>query len=228
MKKKIIVLVLFIVFPYTVYADCESDFKNVEKDFKVSYKYNRDTDDFDITFVNPNHEMYTFAYHDQNEIKKFEIKQSGYEETLILKGLKETEYEYAFVAKYAGCAYKTVTTGKLELKKYNPYSDSELCKGNEEFVLCQRDYDKAIDEESFKSRLETYMKGKNEKETANDVINRQENQDNKQSKSNLIKDILDYLKDHIAVAIIILVFIIALVITIILLVKKSLKSRRFE
>ena len=44
----------------------------------------------------------------------------------------------------------------------------------------------------------------------------------------LIKDILDYLKDHIAVAIIILVFIIALVATIIILVKKSIKSRRFE
>lgn len=230
MKKKIIALVLFIVFPYTVYADCESDFKNVEKDFKVSYKYNKDTDDFDITFINPDHEKYTFAYHNQDEIKKFEITQNGKKETLLLKGQKETKYSYSFIAKYDGCAYKTVTTKELELKKYNPYSDSELCKGNEEFVLCQREYDKAIDEETFKSRLDSYVKSKNKSEESSNTIvnNNKKNNETQDNKRDFITNILNYIQEHIVIVIIISIVVIALIIGIVAYIKKTIKSRRLE
>ena len=218
------------IFPYVVFADCLSDFQEIENEFKVSYKYNKDTDDFDITFVNPDKTKYTFGYHDKEEIKKFTMSIQDNRETLVLRNYKDTKYEYNFVAISGNCANNVANSGTIELKKYNPYSDSPLCQGNEEFVLCQRDYDKAIDEESFKSRLEIYKQSK-EAKTNNSSQNQSsinKNNGKKSNKNNIFADILDFIKNNIALTIIILLVVIAIIVGIIFHIKKVIKSRRFE
>lgn len=218
------------IFPYVVFADCLSDFKEIENEFKVSYKYNKDTDDFDITFVNPDKTKYTFGYHDKEEIKKFTMSIQDNQETLVLRNYKDTKYEYNFVAISGNCANNVANSGTIELKKYNPYSDSPLCQGNEEFVLCQRDYDKAIDEESFKSRLEIYKQSKEAKtnNSSSNQSNINKNNGKNSNKNNIFADILDFIKNNIALTIIILLVVIAIIVGIIFRIKKVIKSRRFE
>lgn len=230
MKKIYLLLLILMIFPYVVFADCLSDFKEIENEFKVSYKYNKDTDDFDITFVNPDKTKYTFGYHDKEEIKKFTMSIQDNQETLILKNYKDTKYEYNFVAISGNCANNVANSGTIELKKYNPYSDSPLCQGNEEFVLCQRDYDKAIDEESFKSRLEIYKQSKEIKEnnSSSNQSNINKNNGKNSNKNNIFADILDFIKNNIALTIIILLVVIAIIVGIIFRIKKVIKSRRFE
>ena len=233
MKKIILIFIGFMIFPFIVFADCASDFKAIEQEFKVYYKYNKDTDDFDITFVNPDKTKYTFGYHDRDEIGKFTISIQNNKEKLLLKNYKGSKYEYNFVAISGNCKNNVANSGTIELKKYNPYSDSELCKGHEEFVLCQREYDKAIDEETFKSRLESYVNSKNESAASSNVVNNNNNNNNNDKKtidnnSNFISKILNYIQEHIITVIIIIVVTIALIISIIAYVKKIIKSRRLE
>ena len=226
-KKNIIVTILFLTFPIVVYADCTSDFKAVEKDFKESYKYNADTDDFTIILVNPDYEKYTFGFHNKDEIKNVEMKYNGKQVTVTVKNYKGTKYDYVFVARYNECMNQAAKSGSIELKKYNPYADHELCKGNEDFVLCQRDYDKAIDEETFKSRLETYTKTKENESTTNDIVDNNEN-NNGNNKATIFDNILNYIHENTVEAIIIATFTVVLIAGLIIYTMKSIKSRRLE
>ncbi len=54
---------------------------------------------------------------------------------LVYNNYKKDEYKYGIMARYSGCNNVKVATYTLQLKKYNPYADNQLCKGNEEFVL---------------------------------------------------------------------------------------------
>ena len=223
-NKIIITLVLFIMLSPITYADCNSDFEAVKNDFKESYKYNSETDDFNVILVNPDYEKYTFGYHSQDEVKKVEMKYDGKKATVTIKNVKENKYDYAFIAQYSECKYQVAKSGSIELKKYNPYSDSELCKGNEDFVLCQRDYDKAIDEETFKSRLETYTKTKEIESTTNDIVDNNENK----SKSNILNTIINYIQENTVQVIIIGLLILILIISVVVYIINLAKRRRLE
>ena len=172
--KKIIffTLMLFILSP-SVYADCTSDFKEVEKNFKVSYNYNEETDDFTITLINPDYERYAFVHRNRDEVKNANVEFAGKAMKTEIHGHKSTEYVYSIMALYSGCANNTVKEEKITLTKYNPYADSPLCVGNEEFALCKKEYAEEMTEDEFKSRLETYKKSKedNTNNTSNDTNN---------------------------------------------------------
>ena len=223
-KNILLFFILFVILPTTTYADCNSDFEAVKNDFKESYKYNSETDDFNVILVNPDYEKYTFGYHSQDEVKKVEMKYDGKKATVTIKNVKENKYDYAFIAQYSECKYQVAKSGSIELKKYNPYSDSELCKGNEDFVLCQRDYDKAIDEETFKSRLETYTKTKEIESTTNDIVDNNENK----SKSNILNTIINYIQENTVQVIIIGLLILILIISVVVYIINLAKRRRLE
>ena len=226
MKKNIlIILVMFIMLPLTVYADCTSDFEKVKNDFKVSYKYNADTDDFNIIFVNPDYDKYTFGFHDKDEINHVEIKYEDKQATITVKNYKGDKYDYAFLATYSECRNKIANKGTIELKKYNPYSDDPLCLGNEEFALCQKDDDKAVDEETFKSRLETYKASKEKKEDDSQQNTTPSKEDSKEKKITFIDTITNYVQEHMVEVVIIVVIIVTFTIGTIVYI---IKSRRLE
>ncbi len=60
LKSILLTTLLLIILPATVYADCQSDFKAIEKEFEVTYEYNKDTDDFTITHFNPDEDRYVY------------------------------------------------------------------------------------------------------------------------------------------------------------------------
>lgn len=215
---------LLIILPITAKADCRSDFNKIEDKFKVTYEYNKDTDDFTLTFVNPDREKYAFFFESLEDAKNAKVTLNGQTLTFTLEHLKKEKYNYGIDGIYEGCKTRIKTETKM-LYKYNHYANSPLCEGNEEFALCQKDYDKEIDDETFKSRLDTYVKSKEQEKTIED------NTDNKQIESNstnLIKNIIDYINENIIKVIVVAIFIIIIVIAIILKIKSEVKSRRLE
>ena len=224
------VVAFFVIFPCLVYADCASDFKAVEKGFKVTYKYNEDTDDYTVTFINPDFNRYSFAQTSAEEIKKSKRRISGNTLTTIVEHYKGTKYYYTIQALYGQCNGVAVKEETIEFKKYNPYADSPLCVGNEDFVLCQKEYDKEIDEETFKSRLDTYIKTKNE--TKNESSSSDDKDSNKSSiektTKNIVEKTTNFFEENLTIIIIVAVVIVALIIGGVFLIRKSIESRRLE
>ena len=219
---------MFLILPLVVSADCESDFKTIEKEFKISYKYNSETTDFDIILVNPNYERYSYVFYksnERNDLGNADRKITEKQLTITIKHYKGTEYAYKIVALYDGCKNTFVKEGKMLLGESNPYAESQLCEGYEEFVLCQKEYDKQMDEATFKSRLEAYKESK-ESEKSDNLSD-----DGKKTIEG-IKDIFDiiveFVEEYTIEVIIVAIFIVVLIIMITLLIIRSIKSRRLE
>ena len=223
-KKLLSITALFIMLPLSVYADCQSDFKAVEKEFKVSYKYNEDTDDYSVTFVNPYYERYYYINSTKEELDKAIKTISGNKLVETFNDYKKTEYHYAIVAFYDGCKDVKVKDETLKLVNYNPYADREECKGNEDFVLCQKDYDKVIDEETFNSRLESYLKSKESTSplSSDNSNNSNDSKDSKKGIKDIINSIKNYIEENTVEVIIIAVFIVTLIVSIIIFINKSI------
>ena len=221
---------MFVILPLGVYADCQSDFKTIEKDFKINYKYNSDTDDFTITMENPDSMRYSWSFGNAEERKKMTTNINGKTVIYTINNYKKKDYEYKVISMYSECLYKIVKEGTLELKKYNPYADSESCKGNEDFVLCQKDYEKRVDEEEFKSRLEAYQKSKenNTGSSSNAPTSKTKNEENINMPNNIIEYVKEYIQEYTLEAIIIAVFIMVLLLSVIIFIIKAIKSRRLE
>ena len=225
-KKVLFILTIFIMLPLGVYADCQSDFDAIKSEFKITYKYNTDTDDFTIVMTNPNNERYRIAILDFEDIENTEEKKDGNVSTTTIYNHSGSDDKYCYVvqANYYGCDGNFFLIKEMELKKYNPYADSPQCEGNENFVLCQKENDKIIEEETFESRLEIYEKteGKSGKETKSNI------KGNESKASNVKKSFLEYIYDNIIVVIAAIILAIALIVVSILLIKRAKKSRRLE
>ncbi|MBR7042346.1 MAG: hypothetical protein IKI04_02470, partial [Bacilli bacterium] len=107
--------------------------------------------------------------------------------------------------------------------KGNRFAYSPLCEGYEEFVLCRKDYEKELDEETFKERLEIYKKTKAEKEAK-----KAEEEKKEKESSKVFNSIIEFVEENLVVIIAIAIFAIVLVIGIILFVKRYMKRRRLE
>ena len=224
LKNLLITLTLLLLLPVTANADCESDFKAIEDKFKVTYKYNYETDDFTITLVNPDYKKYSYTFASLDAINETnpQISEDG-TLTHTISNYKDSTYKYYVIAIYDECSGKKAKQGTIELKKDNRFAYSPLCEGYEEFVLCQKDYYKELDEETFKERLEIYKKTKvNQKD--NGSSDKKEEKEN----NNIITTITKFIEKNIKIIIIIAVSIIAIMASIILFTKKYKKRRRLE
>lgn len=227
MNKSIKIIFLIIstfLFPMSIDADCIDDYEAIKDEFKVTYKYNKDTDDFTISLANPDYTKYGYGFIDEYDY-------TGYMDNGALvktvSNYKEDTYFYLIVGRNENCNGMIFKQEEKKLYKYNEYSDNPLCDGFEDFVLCQKEYDKEIDEETFKSRLETYKKTK--EENNNNYQNKNENSEiNNETAKNIWKNIIDYIKENLIVVIIVIVFIIIAIISIALTIKSVIKSRRLE
>jgi len=217
------ILSLSLFIPSTTYADCTKEeidnFKEIEDEYKITYEFDKDTKLYTIKYINPNPEKYGYYLIqkvDLNTTKKYDltkINDNEYEQTEILPG----DYIIEIAGKSETCNEK-IKTLSLKLPKYNKYSEDQLCKGIEEFVLCQPTYDKDIDYETFTSRVNSYKKNHS------NIENKKEEK-KEESKENRI---IQYIKDNLFQIIIIAIFVIMIIITIILTVKSIKKSRRLE
>lgn len=216
-NKYLTVLSLFILFPSIIYADCTDEevkhFKEIEKDYKVTYEFNKDTKDYKVTFYSPEPDMYDYYWFSESLDSKCKVID---DKTIDCNNVIPDTYEIEIIGVTDSC-YDTLKKSNLKLPKYNNYSSDPLCEGIEEFVLCSPTYDKNIDYDTFVSRVNTYKKNLNNQKEP-DEINTNQNENK----------LLEYIEDNLFQIIIITVFIIMLVITIILTAKSIRKSRRLE
>ncbi len=219
-KRIIYLLALFIMLPSFVNADCQSDFDKIQKEFKASYKYVEETDSFTLTFITPNYDRYLFQLISAEDIRNASYVTLEKQLTTTLKNYKGTEYRYQIIAEYPECKDVSVYKSKLILKKYNPYADNPLCVGNEEFVLCQKDYKGELDDETFNVRIEAYIEDKN----SNEITNVKNNNRTKSGSSKTT----NFFEDNIVLVVIIALIIIAVISFAIVMIKNKVKSGRLE
>ena len=204
------------------YAACTQEqldaFKLVEKEYKITYELNHQTKLYNVIFHRDINKNYTYAI-DSNMNKNENIYVT--DNVITYKNISPGEYTIEIIDTDDSCkdAYKTIT---IKVPRYNKYSEDQLCEGIEEFYLCQENYEKEIDRETFESRVNTY-KIKKEK----DDNKQEEIETNKEYDKGLL-EIIEYIQENLTQVIIITVFIILIIITTIVTVKQSRKSRRLE
>ena len=215
MKRKILLtLISFITFTPEIYAECTNEevnaFKKISNEYKVTYEMNTESKLYNLTFYDPAPDKYTFvingatdgdfSIHDNNNYQYLGLSPGEY--TVTIEGVTNT-------------CKDVLKTINLSLPKYNKYTEDPLCKGIEEFVLCQSTYDKDIDYETFKQRVEVYKKTKTENNIKTDDIN----------KNNTI---VNYFKNNIGQISLFTISLVLVIIVITLIAKRQKKSRRLE
>lgn len=216
-KHIIYTIVLFLICITNTYAACTEEaikeFKKLEDKYTVKYEYNKPTKDYTLTFYFADTDKYTYQVDERlQEMEYIEFNDTNFKTIVKEPG----EYKINVTGFFENC-YGVLKIINLKLPKYNKYSEDPICKGIEEFVLCNPAYDKEIDYDSFVSRVNTYKKSKNkEPEKPNEPVTPPEN------------EILKYIKDNIIQIIIVVVFIILLIITACITLKSIRKSRRLE
>lgn len=221
-KKKYIAfpLMLSLLCINNVYADCIQEeideFKKIKDDYKVTYKFNKETKDYTLLFDNPSPDLFDYIIYIEGNIKCEDINQTRTESACYNIPIDEYKIEVVGITESCKDVFKTIA---LKLPKYNNYSEDPICEGIEEFVLCQPTYDKEIDYDTFVSRVNTYKKSKN-KENIDEPTTKKE--------ANSIEKIVQYIQENLINVIIITVFIILITISIIVTYKSSKKSWRLE
>ena len=228
LNKILLTIAFLVIFPITVHADCESDFKAYESKITVDYQYNSDTDDFTITIVIPDWDRYTIVHELEDDFKRSTYTIDYPKITYKINNHKAQVYMYSIAAVYSGCDREIVKTETIKLEKYNRYSDSPLCKGNEEFILCQKEYVTEIDQAAFESRIKAYIENKNNPSKDKEPEEKKDSQEKKTNKNSLFSKIIKYINENLLTTIAIAIFVVALIITIVLEIKSAIKSRRFE
>lgn len=212
----IITALTLLTLPIFAYADCTADeithFKEIESKYRIVTTLNKENNNYSIILYNPEPTKYTYKVNngylnafcnisDDSDSECNKVPPGSY--VMLITGNTENCNE-------------TLKRLYLRLNSYNKYSEDPLCKGNEEFVLCQETYNKEIDYDTFVSRLNIYKntKEKEQEESKNEIID--------------IDKIVEYVEDNMLQIIVIATFIIVLIVTIVLTIKSIKKSRRLE
>ena len=200
------------------YAACTqqeiNDFKKIEDEYKITYKFDKETKTYTLELQRGNYEMYDYRFYVNGELQCSDLNKK----TAKCYYFSPGTYRVDIVGNTKMCT-DILKTINLKLIKYNKYSEDPLCEGIEEFVLCQPTYEKEIDYDTFVSRVNTYKKSKTE---AN-------NEEDPPKKENLYLDKIKlYIKENIIQIVIITIFVILVTISTIIGIKSIKKSRRLE
>jgi len=225
-KKRYIALALMLLLinlnSNGVYANsCKMDiikeFANVENSYKVSYRYNIEKQSYTLILNYHKDKNFEYKIYDKEDIECEQINKT----TKECHNFQPGKYGYEIYGENENCL-QVVKVLEVEIKKLSNYSTDPICNGIEEFVLCQEDYYKEIDYETFISRANTYKRTKQKKQQKEE-IEKQQNQNKKQQAKIKI-----YIEENLSQIIITGVFIILVIITIIVTIRTEKKSRRLE
>lgn len=206
-------------------------FKEIEKKYTITRSFDEKTQEYVFTYHMPK-SLY-FEFHIESETGVTCVFKDPQNAECRTKDLKKKQ-NFIIKGKYSSCdeelKKESAVTATEKKEVYNKYSESKLCEGIEEFVLCQKDYSKELTEDEFKKRVETYKNSQTKKEENNNI--EVENSKTEQQEENTLKKVFDkvfdYIKGHIVVIGSTIALIILTIITIILNVKSIKKSRRLE
>lgn len=193
------------------------EFNKVSNIYKIDYKYNIEKESYTIILKYSANSIYEYLIYNTDKLECEQINSK----TKECHGFKPGKYNYEIYGKNNECE-ETVTTGNFEIKELKNYSEDPLCEGIEEFVLCQKDYYKELEYETFVSRVNSYKKTKKEKEE------KQKLEQEEKEKDELKNKVLTYIENNIIQIVIVVIFIIIVTISAIVMIKSARKSRRLE
>lgn len=180
-KLFIMLILLIILFPIKANAlVCSNQdmvkLKSEAQNITTTYDYKEENNNvtFNITFSNLNTDLYLLE-----TIEKKSYYYIGNEMTLT--GYKAGEsYKFKVYATNSLCDTDALYTVYVTLPYYNNYYKDELCKGIEDYELCQKWIKNKITYDEFKNKITDYKK----------VIDKE---DNNPDKNKTVKGIFDYL-----------------------------------
>lgn len=220
-KKYTFFLILSFLCLDNVHAACtqkeKENFKEIENKYEITYEYHSDTKKYTVYFDRANPDKYEYIIYSGKNLDCSEVDKT----TAKCSNLEPGKYVVRIMGQTKSCNDVLQET-TLVLPEYNKYYNDPLCNGIEEFVLCQETYDKEMDYETFKSRVETYKKSKAENE-----IKKQE-EEKEQKEKEFKEDISNFFEENYINIIIVVIFIILVTITTIITAKQVRKSRRLE
>lgn len=226
MKKNKYILLTTMLFLFNIqptFATCTQEeinnFKKIEDEYTVKYEIDKSTQKYNLYFTATMPQQYYYKIYTDEALNC----DAQSDTTIKCADFVSGKYEVQIIGVTKSCndALKNII---INLPKYNKYSESELCKGIEEFVLCNAAYEKEIDYETFVSRVETYKKTLTKKEEQNKPIEEEKDE----QKNELLNNIINYIKNYWLECLIVMVFIVLVIITIIITAKSIRKSRRLE
>ena len=173
--KKVICLFLLLFIPSNfVDAKCMYDdianLKKLASNVNYSYEYKISNDDavFNITLTNLVNDIY---FVDTNKNITYKNKKGE----LVLKNYKSGDtIVYNFYPNDPDCLNTSLYTIRIVLPKYNKFYIEQICKGAEEYSLCQKWSSHNYDLLTFYDKVDQYKKNKNQandNDTPKDVDN---------------------------------------------------------
>lgn len=170
MKKIIIIFVLMLLIPiakvkgfYCTYVEI-AQLKKIASNVTYYYEYSEKNGEitFDITLVNLNKDIY---FTDSTNNKKYEYTQNE----IKLTGYKSGETViYTFYPVNIYCQDESLYTMRITLPSYNPFYGDEVCKGLENYSLCQKWANHNLTYDQFVKKIEQYKNSIKEEEKDND------------------------------------------------------------
>lgn len=178
MKRKMIFVLLLIIVPINVfglkYGGCEysvvSRMQSIVTNINISYDYHvtNNVVYFDITLNNLTSDIY---FYDTISKKEYYYKDTNNGEITIRN---YTNYGssgvYKFYSNISECYKISVGTKYYKIPNYNPYHNDELCKGFENYVLCNKWAPVNYSYDKFKNEIRKYKTEEKQKENKIDEL----------------------------------------------------------
>lgn len=192
------------------------EFEKISSRYEVSYRYNIEKESYTLILKHSTNPNYTYKIYDIENIECEQINLT----TKECHNFKPGRYSYAINGKNDECS-TTVRGTYVEIKELQNYSSDPLCNGIEEFVLCQEDYYKELDYDTFVSRVNLYKKTKQEK--TEEKIKQQNTKE-----ETVLSKIISFIEKNTIIILIVVILIISILIGTIVMIKSAKKSRRLE
>jgi len=168
MKKRIFVVLVtaFIVFPFSAKAVCtnskKTEYMEMAQNITTAYIFNEETKQFDILLNNIPED---FIVKDVSKKKEYEYVTS---ELMFKNYTPGNSYRFDILNKY-DCLDETLASIYVILPMYNSNYQDPLCRGYEDYDICQKWGKYIRDHNAFKSEIKS-ITIKNKKNTGTNTM----------------------------------------------------------
>lgn len=138
-----------------------SDYRSLASNINITYTYKVENGKplFDVIISNIYDDIYIV---DTIKNKTYTYKNFTSETEIVLKGYSDGQtIKYQIYTSATGCYGQLLATRYVTFPKYNEYSTDAVCKGAEEYSLCQRWGTISGTYEDFVSNVNKYKESKN-------------------------------------------------------------------
>lgn len=174
MKRKycfFLLLFLIVFIPHKTKALCDdSEYIRLSKlaqNVKIAYTYDSKKNNFTITITNLKKDL-RIEY--LNELKKYNT-----DKEINIYNSYSGQHTFMIYATKGSCAEEHLTTRYINLPFRNPYSESEFCKGIENYVYCQKWSNRNDNKEMYYKKILEYKKELENKQEKKEIVKNNEN-----------------------------------------------------